>query len=323
MRQLAMLWAVGVLVGSLAAAQRTVLFEDFTATWCGPCGSAAPALEQLRQEVGDSLAIVGIHAGSGDPFYQTQCYTRYGYYGVQYIPTVYADGMLHYTGSSSAYSHYRQMFNLRKGVDQMVRFRISGEYRLPGREGTLQIVLQNEGSTDLNGSLRIYRILVDTPYVWQGHSHLYWVGREMLPSASGVPVSLPPEGWDTVTVDFQVPSYDSEEKTAFVIFLQRDDTHEVLGTAPEFPLDSLPWVAVEESPRVVAPRPGLRAFARPGGVQFEVQGLTRPRWLRVYEVTGREIWSRPVQSGTFGVSLRPGVYLYRLGSLSGKVVVPR
>ncbi len=65
---------------SQAIAHSPALLVDFYATWCGPCQTMHPVLEQLKQQMGDRLRIVKIdvdenkHAAAA--------------YGIRSVPTL-------------------------------------------------------------------------------------------------------------------------------------------------------------------------------------------------------------------------------------------
>ena len=55
---------------------------DFFATWCGPCKMTAPALDALKQRLGDRLRIIKIDI---DNPHNTAVVARYG---VRSVPTL-------------------------------------------------------------------------------------------------------------------------------------------------------------------------------------------------------------------------------------------
>jgi thiol-disulfide isomerase/thioredoxin len=117
--------AVGgvMLAGAMGvqAADRMVMCEQFTATWCGYCPPVGRAMDRLLTDYPDSLSAIQIHSSSSNmPFYSTWNGSRYGFYGVTGIPHVRIDGVMQQAGAyptdDQNYNNILNMINTRLAV---------------------------------------------------------------------------------------------------------------------------------------------------------------------------------------------------------------
>lgn len=87
------------LAASAGAAERCVLAEEFTATWCGPCENAGQAMSLLLDNYPDQLVAIQIHQADGYTYPWGN--TRATFYGVPGYPTTWFDGVDDHVGSYS------------------------------------------------------------------------------------------------------------------------------------------------------------------------------------------------------------------------------
>ena len=57
-----------------------ITLVDFFATWCGPCKMMHPVLEQLKEDLGDSIRILKIDVDNNESLSET--------YRIQSVPTL-------------------------------------------------------------------------------------------------------------------------------------------------------------------------------------------------------------------------------------------
>lgn len=125
------------------AADRFVVAEEFTATWCTYCPSVASALFSLQTDRPDD--IVGLMIHGGDSYTTSWGDSRMSFYSVGGYPTVYLDGWVSMPGSygsvSANYSQLESRLNTCLAQSTDVTIELMGEevsgsqYKISGELG--------------------------------------------------------------------------------------------------------------------------------------------------------------------------------------------
>jgi thiol-disulfide isomerase/thioredoxin len=179
---------------SAAMTPRTVLAEDFAATWCQFCPGNTGALERLQQAVGtDKLVVLAYHV-SGSRFDALDSNARLVYYNFPPMPTVIINGLFRIEHGSTNPNEMRldQQFN---AFYQMSSQRLSPlQIALTGG-----IVMQDASSyradvtavvtatAPITGQPRVRFALFENDIDFRadnGETHFDWVVRDMLDEAS-------------------------------------------------------------------------------------------------------------------------------------------
>jgi len=228
-RKLLMVFVIAV--SSLYSSQRIVLIEEFTATWCPYCPSAALGLEQLYELAEDSVTIIAYHPYSNDYFQNQPSIERAGYYAVEGVPDVYFDGILEVLGGvpfGSMYPYYRERFDMRKNIPSPLEMSIGGSYDPSSREGQVEVSILNLSDSLIKGTFHFAITLLDTPFQWVGGmTHLHFTLLDMLPNASGESFELSGGNETTLTRTFSIDESYNDQEIMLIAFVQNDSTKEV------------------------------------------------------------------------------------------------
>jgi len=152
---LATLAAVALLPVTAFGAERVVLCEEFTATWCSHCANAGQRFSQLMNNYPDVFAFVQIH--HGDNYATAWGNQRANFYGLTGYPTDWFDGVISHIGEKP-YSVYEAALLARLSIATDVTIDLTAvETAAQTYEFTANVCLQPGGTAK---TLRIYMVQV-------------------------------------------------------------------------------------------------------------------------------------------------------------------
>ncbi len=205
------------------AAQRIVVAEEFTATWCTYCPGAARGLDEIYERTYDSIVVIAYHSSTSDPFYTQESAQRASYYAIQGYPTTFFDGIISEVGGlhyGTMYPFYRRDYNQRINNPSNLIISLTCNYDSVSNSGTVTATIQNTSSSAITGILHFVIVENDIPYNWQGMTELDFVVRDMLPDANGESVTIPANSSITRSRNFTISSSWKEKDCHIVVFVQ-------------------------------------------------------------------------------------------------------
>jgi len=204
-----------------------VLVEIATGTWCQYCPGAAMGADDLIAN-GKSCAILENH--NNDAFANTYSNARNSYYGISSYPTAKFDGVLTYTGGShtvSMYNNYLPKYNQRIVIPCNFTLAINGS--AAGNVYSVTVTASKVAAyTGTNIVAHLALTQSNIIYSWQGQSHLNFVNRLMVPSASGTPLDFSSQSTQMINLNFTKETSWPLADCELVVFIQDNSSKEVL-----------------------------------------------------------------------------------------------
>ncbi|MBD3369574.1 T9SS type A sorting domain-containing protein [Candidatus Fermentibacteria bacterium] len=315
--------ALLVLAAIGGTAERVVLLEDFTNCGCGYCWNFEPTLNSFvntHLAAGD-LSVIRVHVSwpdPSDPIYTAnpnQQNARKTFYGVNGVPWVQMDGVIHAQSSASG---LQNAFNNRINVPSHLKILLSREG--DDQTGTITVGLIAEQDLEEQATLRLFSTVVEDDVPGAG----YWSGtyfdqafRDNLFGVAGPVVEFSEPYPDTVYLDadYDISAWNSDN-LYLATFVQEYSSNykEVMNAGYDKFMDIGTAVG-----RSSAPRDYVDLTVSPNPVVVTAQiGVVLPQGgqgtVEVYDVAGRLVQSWSAR-GSETRCLRidePGVYLARL-----------
>lgn len=218
---------VEVLIDENAISRDYVVFEEGTGTWCQYCPAAANGFEDL---IDAGKKVVGIAYHSGDSYENSDARARLNYYGVTGFPTSIFDGVETVVGGGSAsqsmYDYYLPV--VEKRMEVPTAFSIAASGVISGSIYTGKVTVEKVAINN-SADLRVVGVLVESHIAenWLGMTEVNEVARDVMPSATGQPISFDAGDQQSVDLRFVIENGWVKENCKLIVFVQDYETKEI------------------------------------------------------------------------------------------------
>jgi PKD repeat protein len=197
-----------------------VLMEVGTATWCGPCNSAANAMSQL--DANNFPVIYVKYQLSDGQWTVPSSNVRANYYGISGIPHAIFDGVGNVVGAN--YNSYVNWINNRLAIPTSFVLNIFGTYE----DGAGNMIVKVDQVGPNTDNLKVYISITETVnHSWQGQTQLKYMNRNMLPNGFGTVIDINEGESVQVEHDFTIQANWLDENIQITAWVQNDATKEV------------------------------------------------------------------------------------------------
>jgi hypothetical protein len=204
-----------------------VCVEIGTGTWCQYCPGAAMGADDM---IANGLQVAIMENHNGDAFANVYSNARNSYYGISGYPTAKFDGVLTYVGGSntqSMYNNYLPKYNQRIVIPCNFTLAITGS--ASGNNYSVTITASKVAAyTGTNLVAHLSLTQSNIIYSWQGQTHLNFVNRLMVPSATGTALDFSSQSTQMINLNFTKDAAWPLADCELVVFIQDNSSKEVL-----------------------------------------------------------------------------------------------
>jgi len=199
---------------------------------------------------GHDVAVLEHHVSTNDPMANIYSEARSSYYGVEFIPDAFFDGVINLTGAYT-YPTYLTKVNQRLAIPSS--FTISINSMNNGLDYTMEIDIENVET--YAGTNIVLQFVVTESDVYEGGTHYNFVTRYMDPNQNGTPLDFSGSSTQSVTLEFSADPSWVIENCEIVAFVQDNSTKEILQGTKKFLL--IPQYDIDAKAKAVKHPKGL------------------------------------------------------------------